>query len=196
VLVSTFHSGVTLSSAAGRGIYDRFQTLWASWAVEQRPYEASDTPTEDAICKVWFGGDTGLRSVPAGRKQEDMPVCPAFKQIGERFGGFDLAVSCFITRGRRYYLLTSLKLVPIGAYSPRHIFSSVHASPDDAVEIHLSVQSRRSIGMHWGCWALGDEVVMQDPKRLKEACEARGISPGEFDTLYIGETLRQAVRKP
>jgi N-acyl-phosphatidylethanolamine-hydrolysing phospholipase D len=44
--------------------------------------------------------------------------------------------------------------------------------------------------MHWGCWALGDEPVMKDPQRLKQACVDRGVDPDEFNTLYIGETLR------
>jgi len=83
-----------------------------------------------------------------------------------------------------------MKLIPIGAFSPRGAFSSIHASPDDAVEIHRLVNSRRSIGMHWGCWALGDEPVMKDPQRLKQACVDRGVDPDEFNTLYIGETLR------
>lgn len=70
------------------------QTLWASWAVEQKPYVLKEaSPTAKLISKVWFGGDTGLRKVPFGKKQEDVPVCPAFAQIGERFGGFDLTVS-------------------------------------------------------------------------------------------------------
>jgi N-acyl-phosphatidylethanolamine-hydrolysing phospholipase D len=79
-------------------LWDRFHTLWASWAVEQRPYgdgySASNPASLDkSISKIWFGGDTGLRSVPIGKKQEEMPICPVFKQIGERFGRFDLAVS-------------------------------------------------------------------------------------------------------
>jgi N-acyl-phosphatidylethanolamine-hydrolysing phospholipase D len=79
---------------AGRSLWDRFHTLWASWAVEQQPYgnNSSATPLDKPISKIWFGGDTGLRSVPQGSKQEEMPICPVFKQIGERFGGFDLAV--------------------------------------------------------------------------------------------------------
>lgn len=44
--------------------------------------------------------------------------------------------------------------------------------------------------MHWGCWALGDEPAMQDPQRLKQACVDRGVDTGEFNTLYVGETLR------
>lgn len=47
--------------------------------------------------------------------------------------------------------------------------------------------------MHWGCWALGDEVFMQDPQRLKEACKEGGVDSAVFNTLFIGETLRQGT---
>jgi N-acyl-phosphatidylethanolamine-hydrolysing phospholipase D len=42
--------------------------------------------------KVWFGGDTGYKTICEGEKESDVPICPAFKEIGERFGGFDLAL--------------------------------------------------------------------------------------------------------
>ncbi|KAF7980618.1 hypothetical protein HWV62_37404 [Athelia sp. TMB] len=170
---------------SGRGLHDRMRTLWASWAIEQRPFSASSSPPPaDAkpISTVWFGGDTGLRAVPRGAAEDAQPVCPVFAQLGERFGGFDLA------------------LIPIGAFSPRGAFSAIHASPADAVLIHRAIRSRRSIGMHWGCWALGDELFMADPQRLREACEAAGLQKGgegegegegEFVTVYVGETVRQ-----
>ena len=121
-----------------------------------------------------------------------MPICPAFEQIGTKFGGFDLAVRTvppcppFST----LIVTSSSQLIPIGAFSPRGHFSPIHASPSDAVIIHKHVRSRKSIGMHWGCWALGDEVFMQDPERLKEACLQGGIVDGSFGTVGIGETVR------
>lgn len=66
----------------GRGLHDRFHTLWASWAV---------TTTEGSGYKAWFGGDTGYRSVYDGEDEDSRPVCPEFKKIGDKFGGFDLA---------------------------------------------------------------------------------------------------------
>ena len=63
----------------GRGILDRFKTLWSSWVVESKEM------------KVFFGGDTGYRAVYDGENEDELPVCPAFKEIGENFGGFDLA---------------------------------------------------------------------------------------------------------
>jgi N-acyl-phosphatidylethanolamine-hydrolysing phospholipase D len=68
--------------------FDRMETLWASWSVESGGK------------KVWFGGDTGYRSVPELPDDEDdysekyahLPVCPVFKQIGDLRGPFDLGL--------------------------------------------------------------------------------------------------------
>lgn len=70
----------------GRGVFDRFKTLWASWAVQEVPNNGGEG------AKVYFAGDTGYRSVRDGQDEEKVPHCPAFKEIGERFGGFDLAL--------------------------------------------------------------------------------------------------------
>ncbi len=64
----------------GRGAFDQGKTLWASWAVEGEGK------------KVYFAGDTGYRSVKDDENEDERPVCPAFKEIGEKFGKFDLAM--------------------------------------------------------------------------------------------------------
>lgn len=72
---------------SNRGLFDRAATLWASWAVEEVPNSSGDVPK-----KVWFAGDTGYRTVLDGEDENDVPVCPAFVEIGERIGPFDLAM--------------------------------------------------------------------------------------------------------
>ena len=50
--------------------------------------------------KIWFGGDTGYRTVPEvppsefdySEKYSNLPHCPAFAQIGELRGPFDLGL--------------------------------------------------------------------------------------------------------
>jgi N-acyl-phosphatidylethanolamine-hydrolysing phospholipase D len=39
------------------------------------------------LAKVFFGGDTGYRSVPNGEVEDKVPVYPVFKEIGQKFGG-------------------------------------------------------------------------------------------------------------
>ncbi|GAA6013550.1 hypothetical protein JCM11491_002704 [Sporobolomyces phaffii] len=151
----------------GRGIFDRNDSLWASWTVES-----------SRGGKVWFAGDTGYKSIPRGVGIEDehkYPHCPAFAEIGEREGPFDLS------------------MIPIGAYDPRWFMSRVHCSPEDAVELHRETKSRRSLGMHHSTWMLTCEPMDEPPKRLRKACDRYGISEQEFGVSGLGETRRFKV---
>ncbi|KAI7857625.1 beta-lactamase superfamily domain-containing protein [Circinella umbellata] len=159
---------------SGRGIFDRNKTLWASWCLEGiRKDKVSGG-------KVFFGGDTGYRSVPIGTSPndqydedylDDLPHCPAFKEIGNKIGPFDLS------------------LIPIGAYSPRWFMSTVHCSPEDAVRVHEDIKSKKSIGIHWGTFVLTDEPVHEPPERLKKALQKRGHDEQSFGVLKLGETF-------
>ena len=71
-----------------RGLLDRNKSLWAGFTVTS--VEKPKNPSEKNF-KVYFTGDTGYRFVPDGAKEEDQEVCPVFKEIGDKFGGFDLA---------------------------------------------------------------------------------------------------------
>lgn len=111
---------------SARSGFDKGHTLWASWSVESGGK------------KVWFGGDTGYRAVPELPKDVDdygtehnYPHCPAFKQIGDFRGPFDLG------------------LIPIGAYDPRWIMSPMHANPFDSVNIFKDTRCKRAMGIHW-----------------------------------------------
>ncbi|KAF9300858.1 hypothetical protein BGZ74_007414 [Mortierella antarctica] len=150
----------------GRSIHDHYKTLWASWVVETKPKEEGQKPV-----KIFFGGDTGYRSVPDGKDEDEMPHCPAFKEIGDKVGPFDFS------------------MIPIGAYSPRWFMSPIHCSPEDAVRVHEDIQSKRSVGMHWGTWILTDEDMTEPPRRLQAAMAKRGHDPSVFSTVQIGETI-------
>ena len=96
-----------------------------------------------------------------------------FLAIGKRFGAMDLS------------------LIPIGAYAPRWFMKAMHCSPEEAVQIHLDVGSRRSVGMHWGTFLdLTDEPMEEPPERLRKAVEAKNLDPQSFTTMKHGETLR------
>ncbi|KAI9844012.1 MAG: hypothetical protein M1837_005947 [Sclerophora amabilis] len=151
---------------ANRGLTDRGGTLWSSWSVESGGK------------KLWFGGDTGYRAVPDLPKEvddygpgHDYPHCPAFKQIGDLRGPFDLG------------------LIPIGAYDPRWIMSPMHANPFDSVNIFLETQCKRAMAMHWGTWVLTEEDVLEPPSKLKKALAWKGLpEEGIFDVCAIGES--------
>jgi N-acyl-phosphatidylethanolamine-hydrolysing phospholipase D len=159
---------------SNRSINDRQVTLWASWSVTSAP---STSPSDSK--SVWFGGDTGYRTVPKSsegeddwsEKYKDLPICPAFKDIGRLRGPFDLG------------------LIPIGAYMPRWIMSPMHANPRDSVEIFRDTKCKRAMGIHWGTWVLTEEDVLEPPQKLKEALAHHGIAKtGVFDVCDIGES--------
>ncbi|KAI9789879.1 MAG: hypothetical protein M1833_002145 [Piccolia ochrophora] len=151
---------------SARGLFDRASTLWASWSITSGGK------------KLWFAGDTGYRGVPELPKTADdydpqynFPHCPAFKQIGDLRGPFDLG------------------LIPIGAYDPRWIMSSMHANPFDSVNIFQDTRCKRALGMHWGTWVLTEEDVLEPPRLLKEALKRKNIpEEGIFDVCELGES--------
>jgi len=66
----------------GRSIFDRFHALWGSWVVDDVHSHKN----------VYFAGDTAYRAVRDGEDEDKVPVCPVFAEVGERFGGFDMAL--------------------------------------------------------------------------------------------------------
>ncbi|KAI0351999.1 Metallo-hydrolase/oxidoreductase [Trametes cingulata] len=164
---------------ANRSAFDRWRTLWSSWVVSEDLPSAPSSPSSSpgaesgsgrAPKRVYFAGDTGYRTVVEGEDEDAVPRCPAFREIGERFRGFDVA------------------LLPIGAYHPRWMFSGVHASPSDAVEIFKDVHARRALAMHWGTWTLTMEPTMEPPELLRKESARAGLEEGAFDVCGLGET--------
>ena len=63
-------------------------------------------------------------------------------------------------------------------------------NPDEAVQIHQDVQSRFSVGMHWGTFLnLTDEPSLEPSQRLKEVLTEKKLSPESFITVKHGQTL-------
>ncbi|KAF3928264.1 hypothetical protein AA313_de0208133 [Arthrobotrys entomopaga] len=151
---------------------DQKQSLWCSWAIE----EVAEDGQGGQGKKLYFSGDTGYRYVSEVDNDTDRPPCPAFAEIGEKYGPFDLA------------------LLPIGCFLPREFMSTVHASPEDSICIHKDVKSKRSIGMHYGTIRAGIsgqyEDVREPPRRWRECCEKEGYTWGkEIGLCDIGETV-------
>ena len=129
-----------------RTLADTNTTLWGGFVVQA------------AGRSFYFAGDTGYG--------------PDFKEIGRRFGGFDLS------------------LLPIGASEPRWFMKAAHVNPEEAVRIHRDVRSRRTVAIHWGTFQLTDEPL---DRPLAELAAARGrhrLAFGEFVTLRHGETMK------
>lgn len=101
----------------------------------------------------------------------DTATGEVFREIGEREGPFDLA------------------LVAIGAYEPRSIMRSIHASPEEAIQIARDIRAKQAIGMHWGTIRLTPENAFEPPVRFKRAARQQGYGADNANTLKIGETF-------
>ncbi|MBL8113629.1 MAG: MBL fold metallo-hydrolase [Acidobacteria bacterium] len=95
---------------------------------------------------------------------------PTFQEIGRRTGPYDTAI------------------VPIGAYDPRPIMRSVHASPEEGVQIGTDLSAKRLVGMHWGTVVLTDEPPFEPPQRFREAAKDSGYASRDTWVMKIGET--------
>ena len=100
----------------------------------------------------------------------DTAYGPFFADIRRRLGPIDLA------------------LLPIGAYEPRWFMKAVHMNPEEAVQAHLDLQARESIGMHFGTFQLTTEGIDDPVHDLKRAREARGVSAA-FRVVAFGESV-------
>jgi L-ascorbate metabolism protein UlaG (beta-lactamase superfamily)/GNAT superfamily N-acetyltransferase len=101
----------------------------------------------------------------------DSAYTPAFVEVRHRFAPIDLA------------------LLPIGAYEPRWFMKAVHMNPAEAVQAHLDLQPRQSIGMHFGTFQLTLEGIDEPRRALDEARRSAGVAPSQFRTLEFGESI-------
>ncbi len=93
-----------------------------------------------------------------------------FSEIGNRFSPIDLAI------------------IPIGAYKPRWFMQPIHVNPEEALKIHLDVQSAQSIGSHFATFPLADEGMNEPLEDLIKAREKYEIPTTDFTTLKEGNT--------
>jgi L-ascorbate metabolism protein UlaG (beta-lactamase superfamily) len=79
-------------------------------------------------------------------------------------------------------------LLPIGAYEPRWFMAAAHMNPAEAVQAHLDLGARRSVGMHFGTFQLTDEAIDAPLQALVEARALAGLPEEQFGVQEFGET--------
>jgi L-ascorbate metabolism protein UlaG (beta-lactamase superfamily) len=129
---------------SSRSLFDRNETLWCGYSIS------------DGQTKVYFGGDTGYH--------------PIFKDIGGRYGPFDLG------------------LVPIGAYKRASNLKSTHSTPEEAVLLGKDFGVKTLVPMHWGALVLSYEPPFEPPVRFLKAGLASGFSEASLWRMAVGET--------
>ena len=142
---ATQHAGVQLTATpaqhfSGRTLTDRNQTLWASWVLESGGQ------------RLYYSGDTGYFD--------------GFRQIGERFGGFDLA------------------LMENGAYDA--YWPAVHMTPEETVQAFLDLRARVLYSVHNSTFDLAFHRWQDPLERLAALAAGRQI---ELATPQVGEVM-------
>ncbi|MCB0395192.1 MAG: MBL fold metallo-hydrolase [Flavobacteriales bacterium] len=111
---------------SGRGMTDRYTTLWGGWVIK------------GSNRNIYFSGDSGYG--------------PHFKETGEKFGPFDLA------------------LVECGQYNMR--WHDIHMMPEESAQAAVDLNTKVMMPIHWGAFTLSLHAWNEPPTRLiKSASE-------------------------
>ncbi|MDT0643939.1 MBL fold metallo-hydrolase [Zunongwangia sp. F363] len=132
---------------SGRGL-SRFKTLWSSFILEFKEY------------RFFLGGDSGYSN--------------QFKEIGEKFGPFDLA------------------FLECGQYNEK--WPQIHIFPEQVITAAQELKAEMVWPVHWGKFTLSVHPWNEPIKRFTVAAEKAGlpyISPKIGEPYTLGENFRQ-----
>jgi L-ascorbate metabolism protein UlaG (beta-lactamase superfamily) len=137
--------GLTIASVpsqhfSGRGLFNRNSTLWNGWVILGENQ------------RIYTSGDGGYG--------------PHFKQIGEKYGPFDLT------------------LIEGGQYDKR--WSAIHMHPEESVQAHLDVRGKNMMLIHWGAFTLAYHSWTDPVERAIRAAQGKEVN---VITPPIGDTV-------
>jgi len=101
-------------------LFNRDSTLWCSWVIK----------SEDS--NIFFSGDGGYSK--------------DFKEIGEKFGPFDLT------------------LLECGQYNEG--WSEIHMMPEETVQAHCDLKEKLLMPIHWGAFKLSIHYWQEPVERV------------------------------
>lgn len=127
---------------SSRGLFDYQETLWASWSLIGPEH------------RIFYSGDTGYSA--------------AFKEIGDRFGPFDV------------------NIIKIGSYGPGEMWHDIHMPPEESIKVHQDVGGKIMLPVHWGTFNLGRHAWDEPIKRAGAAARQAGV---EMVTPRVGEPV-------
>jgi len=125
---------------SGRGPGVRSPTLWSSWSVVGPQH------------RFFYSGDTGYAKL--------------FREIGARFGPFDMA------------------FIKIGAYGPGASWVDIHMPPEQAVQAFRDLRGKRLFPVHWSTFNLAYHDWDEPIRRTVAEATRAGV---ELVTPRLGE---------
>ncbi|GGI19184.1 MBL fold metallo-hydrolase [Oxalicibacterium faecigallinarum] len=138
--------GITVTATpaqhfSGRSLFSGNATLWASWVIATPQY------------KLFFSGDTGYFD--------------GFREIGERFGPFDLT------------------MLEAGAYDP--MWAGVHMLPEQVLQAHQDLGGKWMMPIHNSTFPLAFHPWREPLERVFAGAAERNIA---LSTPRVGEPLQ------
>ncbi len=131
---------------SGRSLFRRNDTLWASWVLKGKKF------------RLFFSGDSGY--------------CPSFREIGRRFGPFDIT------------------LMENGQYNEK--WRRVHMLPEESFQAFRDLRGKVMIPIHWGTYCLSVHDWYEPAERLLLAArghESSIVIPRVGETYTSGTVL-------
>jgi len=125
---------------SGRGLNDRYKTLWCSYVIKNKT---------DAI---YFGGDSGYDT--------------HFKEIGEKYGPFDLA------------------MLECGQYDEQ--WPEIHMMPEQTIQAAIDLKSKLMMPIHWGSFKLALHDWKEPIERAVIEAKKRNV---KLVTPITGESI-------
>lgn len=145
-------TGIRITAApsqhfSGRGLSDSFKTLWAGFVIE----------TESV--RGFYSGDTGYHT--------------HFKEIGDRYDGFDFA------------------LLESGQYN--QMWQYVHLLPKEVVQAAIDLKAKQLLPMHWGMYSLSIHDWFDPIESVSSLAEKLNVS---LRAPVLGELLSLRKNEP
>lgn len=126
------------------------ETLWASWVLRNEKLN------------IYFSGDSGYDT--------------HFKEIGEKYGPFDIA---FMESGQ-YNVL----------------WKEVHMLPEEAIQAYFDLKAKRFFPVHWGMFKLALHTWYDPIAQLQKAVTEKGVnlvSPKLGQTVIVNDDYKNEV---
>ncbi len=95
---------------------------------------------------------------------------------GQVYFAGDTGYGKFFKEFKKRFPKIILSFLPIGSYEPRWFMRSSHLNPDEAVQVHVDIESKHSVGIHFGTFQLTDEGRDRPVKDLKKVLKGKDLS--------------------
>lgn len=125
---------------SGRKMNNGQSTLWCSWIIQSENEN------------IYFSGDSGY--------------APHFKEIGDKYGPFDLA------------------LMECGQYNK--LWSEIHMMPEETAQASIDLKAKKAMPIHWAGFKLALHSWKDPIERFEAAAESLNL---ETVTPQIGEEI-------